>query len=158
MERVAIDDVASTSFETELDRRGLSDPLGTTDVALNQYRLAPEQRLSTGLHAHADQEEVFVVVDGELTFETETNDVVVRDGEAVRFAPGEFQSGKNAADVDAVVFAIGAPRETTDVRVPKECPECGHDDMRVVAGGEADNLRCPNCDWLLENPPPREEW
>jgi uncharacterized cupin superfamily protein len=158
MERVVIDEVPSTSFETALDRRGLSDPLGTTDVALNRYRLSPTQRLSTGLHAHADQEEVFVVVEGELTFETEADEVVVDEGEAVRFAPGEFQSGKNDSEDEVILLAIGAPRETTDVRVPKACPQCDHDDMRVVAGEEGDNLQCPNCDYLLENPPPREEW
>ena len=158
MERVAIDEVPPTSFETVLDRRGLSDPLGTTDVALNRYRLAPTQRLSTGLHAHADQEEVFVVVEGELAFETEAGEVVVHEGEAVRFAPGEFQSGKNDSDDDVVLFAVGAPRETTDIRVPKECPECGHGEMRVVAGEDGDSLECPNCDCLLESPPPREEW
>ncbi|MDS0299034.1 cupin domain-containing protein [Halogeometricum sp. S1BR25-6] len=69
MERVAFDTVEPSAYETSAERRSLSDPLGTTDVALNRYRVAPGDRLA-GLHAHPGQEEVFVVLAGEATFET----------------------------------------------------------------------------------------
>jgi uncharacterized cupin superfamily protein len=141
-----------------IDRRALSDRLGTTSVAIVRYRLAPGEALPGGLHAHRDQEEVFVVISGTATFETlaEPGDrsagggwtgreVDVGAGEAIRFAPGEFQSGRNAADEDdtddgpdddLVVLAIGAPRETDDVRVPLDCPACGHGELRVETGGD----------------------
>ena len=46
----------------DIDRRGLSDPLDTDDVAINRYRLEPDERFTSAIHTHMDQEEVFVVV------------------------------------------------------------------------------------------------
>lgn len=146
MRKVSVDDLEPGGFERNVDRRCLSDPLATTDVAINRYRVEPGRRIS-GLHAHVDQEEVFVVVAGEATFETLSGEIAVGTGEAIRFAPGEFQSAKNASDGELTVFALGAPRDSGDVRVPLACPECGHDDRRpsVAADGETPALVCPDC-------------
>ena len=145
MERVSIDEVEPNAFGSDVDRRGLSEPLGATDVAINHYRLDPGERFSGGLHAHMDQEEVFVVVEGEATFETLEEPVTVGAGEAVRFAPGEFQSGKNDGDEPVVALALGAPQDSEDVRIPQECPECGHENMRAIPGDDGFDLRCPEC-------------
>jgi uncharacterized cupin superfamily protein len=145
MERVSIDDVEPSSFENGVDRRSLSDPLGTTDVAINHYRIAPGEGFPSGLHAHMDQEEVFVVIEGEATYETMDGEVVVRAGETIRFSPGEFQSGKNESDSELVVFAMGAPLDTEDIRIPVECPECGQDDMRLVVHEDGSAFVCPDC-------------
>lgn len=150
MERVSIDDVEPSAFGSDIDRRGLSDPLGTSDMALNRYRLDSGERFSGGLHAHMDQEEVFVIVEGEATFETTDGEVTVGAGEAIRFAPGEFQSGKNDSDGAVVAFAMGAPRDSEDVRVPEDCPECDHDDMRAVPADDGFDLVCPECGAELE--------
>ena len=147
MRKVSIEDVEPGTVATNADRRGLTAPLGTTDVALSQYRLGPGERFSGGLHAHFDQEELFLVIEGEATFETFDGEIVARAGEAIRFAPGEFQSGKNASDDEVVAFALGAPRDTNDVRVPIPCPECGHENtcpmMDESVGGAV--LICPDC-------------
>jgi len=47
--------------------------------------------------------------------------VTVSPGETVRFEPGEHQSGKNDADTDAVVLALGAPRDTNELLIPIVC-------------------------------------
>ena len=145
MEKVSIDDVEASAFGSDIDRRGLSDPLGTTDMALNRYRLDPGERFSGGIHAHMDQEEVFVIVEGEATFETMDGEVTVDEGEVIRFAPGEFQSGKNDSDGEVVAFAMGAPRDSEDVRVPQACPECGNDNMRAIPADDGFDLQCPEC-------------
>ena len=145
MEKVSIGDVEANAFGSDIDRRGLSDPLGTTDFALNRYRLAPGERFSGGMHAHMDQEEVFVVVEGEATFETMDGEVTVGESEAIRFEPGEFQSGKNDSDGEVVAFAMGAPRDSADVRLPQNCPECGHDNVRAIPGENGFDLECPDC-------------
>ena len=145
MDKVSIGDVEANAFESDIDRRGLSDPLGTTDLALNRYRLAPGERFSGGMHAHMDQEEVFVIVEGEATFETMDGEVTVGESEAIRFEPGEFQSGKNDSDGDVVAFAMGAPRDSADVRLPQNCPECGHDNVRAIPGENGFDLECPDC-------------
>jgi uncharacterized cupin superfamily protein len=154
MDHVTIDDLEPDALGEESDRRRLSDPLGTTDVAINHYRLGPGTGFPAGLHAHMDQEEVFLVLDGEATFETidgdstfETIDgeVTVRSGEAIRFAPGEFQSGRNASESELTAVAIGAPRDSEDVRIPVDCPDCGHDNLRLETGGDSLTFVCPGC-------------
>ncbi|WP_436931380.1 cupin domain-containing protein [Halosimplex halobium] len=161
MERVAFDE-PTDGPTAGVDRRGLSGPLATDGVAINRYRIPPGEGFPSGLHTHADQEEVFVVLDGTATFETlpgrdpdepdgsntarSGREVTVPAGEAVRFAPGEYQSGHNRGDDDLVALAIGAPRETTDVRVPVRCPDCGEADFALDAAGDALSFRCPACD------------
>ena len=176
MQHVSIEAVETSPSDGGADRRRLSDPLNAAAVAINHYELGPGKRLA-GLHAHTDQEEVFVVSEGTATFETWTpaggsarpreeavtdglttgggtgengtgDEVTVRAGEAIRFAPGEFQSGTNDADNETTaVLAFGAPREGGAVRVPLACPDCGHASRRPDASdGETPVLVCPNCD------------
>ncbi|MFC7095932.1 cupin domain-containing protein [Halobaculum marinum] len=123
----------------------LTDRLATDHVSVNWYRLPSGDGFPSGLHAHADQEEVFVVVAGVARFETLDGDVRVEAGEAVRFAPGEFQTGENAGDDPLVALALGAPRDSDDVRVPATCPDCGTNSLRLDT---ADGLSfvCPDCD------------
>lgn len=145
MRYVSIDDVPlSDAVETDIDRRGLSDPLSTTDVAINHYRLSPGDRMA-GLHAHMDQEEVFIVIEGEATFETLNGEVTVSEEEVIRFPSGEFKGGKNESDSDLVIIALGAPHDTEDMRIPIACPECNHADMRLVPREEGTTFVCPDC-------------
>jgi len=150
MEKISIQDVEPGAFGRDIDRRGLSEPLETGDVAINRYRLDPGERFSGGMHAHMDQEEVFIIVEGEATFETMDGEVTVGENEAIRFAPGEFQSGKNDSDGDVVAFALGAPRDSEDVRIPQDCPECGHDNLRAIPGEDGFDLQCPECGTEVE--------
>ena len=87
-----------------------------------------------------DQEEIFIINEGTATFETLDSEVTDKAGDATRFAPGEFQSGKNDSDDEVVAFALGAPRDTEDVRISQECPECGHDNMRAIPNNEGFKL------------------
>lgn len=147
MEHVSIDDVEPAAM-TDADRRALTEPLGAADLAINHYRLEPGERLSGGPHAHMDQEEIFLVTEGEATFERpEDEDVTVGAGEAVRFPPGEFQSGYNDADGETSVVALGAPRDSEDVRVPRPCPDCDQENTQVRPreDGEGFDFVCPEC-------------
>lgn len=145
MRKVTIGETDPDLLAEGVERRALSDPLGTTDVAINRYTVRPGDGLPAGLHAHADQEEVFVVLEGTATFETLDGEVTVDAREAVRFAPGEFQSGRNGGDDPLVVLALGAPRESDDVRLPVTCPECGHGDVRFETGAKEPAFVCPAC-------------
>lgn len=151
MERVSVGDLEPDSAARG-ERRSLADPLGATDVAVNHYSLDPGERLA-GLHAHERQEEVFVVLEGRLTFETLEGEVAVGSGEAISFAPREHKSGK--ADGSASVLAIGAPPADGDVFIPLPCRQCGHGELRLEfddrealicpACGEARRPNCPEC-------------
>ena len=149
MEKASAADAEPVAIEDDSDQWRLSDSVGTTDVAVNRYRIAPGEGLPSGLHAHADQEEIFVVLDGagraERTSAAESGEVVVGEGEVIRFAPGEFQSGKNESDDDFVMLAVGAPRDSEDVRIPQACPDCGHGDLRLDASEGGVRLVCPHC-------------
>lgn len=156
MRHAAIDDLEPAGVGGDAEKRSLGDALGTTAFAVNHYRLEPGDRLA-GLHAHADQEELFVVLDGTLAFETLDGEFEVGTGEAIRFEPGEYQSGKNDSRSAATVLALGAPRESDDLRIPVACSACGHREQRLTVTdtggvlvcqdcGAESRPRCPDCD------------
>ena len=147
MEKASIDDVDPFVFEGS-ERRGLSEPLGTTGVAVNHYRIPAGEGFPAGLHAHMDQEELFVVLEGEATFETLEGEICVEAGEVIRFAPGDFQSGRNDADdgEELVALALGAPHDTENIRIPAVCRECEHENVRLDLAGDGPTFVCPACD------------
>jgi uncharacterized cupin superfamily protein len=124
MERVAIDET-SNWLGPASEKRPLGRALGTEDVAINYYALDPGETFGFGYHKHDDQEEVFYVVEGTATFETEAGDVAVGPEEAIRFAPGEWQLGRNAGEERVVALAIGAPADSEDLEMHRECEDCG---------------------------------
>lgn len=124
MRKVRIDDqepVVSPASE----ERQLTDPLEATNLAVNYYVLKRGDSFAYGYHAHEDQEEVFYVQSGTVTFETDDGPVEVGAGEVIRFAPGEHQRGINEHDDPAVALAIGAPRDSGALDLRRECENCG---------------------------------
>jgi uncharacterized cupin superfamily protein len=128
MERVSIDDVDSYMGPADV-KRPLTDALGVTDIAVNYYELAPSDSFAFGRHRHEAQEEVFYVQQGTVTFRTgtpedEPSKTTVDAVEAVRFAPGEWQRGVNEGEERVVALALGAPQETGETTITRECPDC----------------------------------
>ncbi|WP_435348411.1 cupin domain-containing protein [Haloarchaeobius sp. HRN-SO-5] len=147
MEKVTIDAVDSWMGPADV-KRSLTKPLGTTDLAINYYELAPGDSLGFGYHSHEDQEEVFYVQSGTVTFETEGDDVPVAAGDVVRFGPGESQLGTNEHDERAVVLAIGAPQDPGELHMVRECPRCGErteQDIRPTEERDALLTVCVEC-------------
>lgn len=156
MEHVSLEDVSVPEWALDIDKRPIGEALGTTDVSVNRYELAPQERLS-GLHAHGNQEEVFVVLEGAVAFETLDGVVTTEAGEVVRFAPGEHKSPTNDSDSVAVVLALGAPADGGDLLIPLACPGCGHGERLATVDDEGDEVlacdacgheaaaRCPSC-------------
>ena len=124
METVALDEVDSLLGPADV-KRPLSRALGATNVAMNYFELAPGEQFGAGYHCHPTQEEVFYVLAGTATFDTEAGDVAVGPDELVRFAPGEWQVGLNAGTERVRALAIGAPRESPETEVRRACPDCG---------------------------------
>ncbi len=122
MRKVSVED--TESFVSAADCfRPLSSALGTEDVSINHYELAPGDSFGFCYHRHHDQEEVFYIRSGTVTFETEDGDVPVSTGELVRFGPGEFQRGTNRGTERVVALALGAPRpENEEVDLARDCP------------------------------------
>ncbi|WP_276259813.1 cupin domain-containing protein [Haloglomus litoreum] len=131
MEHVRIEDVDSWMSPASA-KRPLSKALGTEDVTINHYELAPGESFAFGYHQHEGQEEVFYVLEGTATFEIEEGEVRVAQGEAVRFAPGEWQQGTNETDERVVALAIGAPAEMGETTILRECGDCGERTEQAV--------------------------
>ncbi|MFB6142629.1 MAG: cupin domain-containing protein [Halorientalis sp.] len=147
MDRTDVDAVADRMGPADTKRR-VGDALGATDVALNYYELAPGDSLGFGYHRHGDQEEVFYVASGAVTFETEGGNVTVAEREAVRFAPGEWQLGTNEGDERAVVLAMGAPADPDETEMRRECPDCGtrtEQELELTDERDAIRTRCVEC-------------
>jgi len=123
MKRVDVDDVDDRMGPADV-KRDVSRALDATDMALNYYELAPGDSFGFGYHRHGEQEELFYVESGTVTFETEDGEVVVAAGETVRFAPGEWQLGTNEGDERVVALAMGAPQDMGDTTMLRECPDC----------------------------------
>lgn len=135
----------------------VSDPLGATDFAMNYYVLDPGEAFTGGLHAHLDQEEAFVILEGEATFEVQdspTGDsetVTVGEEEMIRFSPGEYQQGRNESDGQVRALALGAPQESSDIRVASACPACADSEyLAFVPTDEGPMLECPECEESFE--------
>lgn len=133
--------------------RSLTEALGPGDVSINHYTLEEGDRFSIGMYTHVDQEEIFYVIEGTAAFETPDGEVEVEAGEAVRFAPGDYQSGKNAGEGTGEALALGAPRESTDARVPMPCTECESEALRAIPGEDGFGFECPECGASFGTPP-----
>jgi len=121
--------------------------VGADEVALNYYELASGDSFAYGYHRHERQEELFVVQQGTVTFETESGDRAVEAGEVVRFAPGEFQRGVNEGEERVVAFALGAPRDPGDTEIRRHCDDCGERTGHTVERADAGTLaRCLECE------------
>lgn len=148
MERVAFDDVEN-SVRPAAVQKPLTHALGCDDLAVNYYELAPGDSFAFAYHSHAVQEEVFIVLDGTVTFETEEGDVTVGQNEAIRFVPGEFQRGWNRGDERVRALALGAPLAYEGSEILVDCPVCGertsHDIVKPDDEPDARAVICMEC-------------
>lgn len=124
MEKATIDELDNWMGPASV-KRPLGKAIGTEHMGMRFYELEPGESTAFGYHAHENQEEVFYVVEGELTFETEDGEVSVGEGEAIRFGPGEFQRSRNDTDGRVRTLGIGAPADPGELTLLRECPECG---------------------------------
>jgi uncharacterized cupin superfamily protein len=147
MEHVRVDDVDPWMSPASA-KRSLSNALGAEDVSINHYELAPGESFAFGYHQHGGQEEIFYVLEGTATFQTDEGGTRVAAGEAVRFAPGEWQQGTNETDERVVALAVGAPAEMGETTILRECTDCGErTEQAVQPADDADALVtvCEDC-------------
>ena len=145
MRSVTFDDLEPTGSE-QYTRYTFTEALETSNLAANRYHVPPGGTLPGGLHAHMDQEEIFVILEGTAVFDTLEGSARVSAEGAIRFAPGEFHSGRNDTNEPLEMVALGAPKETEDVRVPATCPACVEPRLRLEGGGGDVYFSCPNAD------------
>ncbi len=148
MEKVDVDELDDWMGPASV-KRPLGKAIGAEGLAANYYELAPGDSFAFGYHAHEDQEELFYVLEGTATFETERGDVTVEADEAIRFSPGEFQRGRNETDERVRAIAVGAPADAGELTLLRECGPCGErTEQTIEPTEEKDALvtRCLACD------------
>ncbi|WP_276272572.1 cupin domain-containing protein [Haloarcula litorea] len=99
--------VPEEQFNTcETTVRKLTEPLGCTEVRVNQVVVEPGE--VTTPHSHDGQEEVFVTMtDGQIAVEGDVRDV--SRGSVVRVRPDVVRNLCNHTDATHVWLAFGAP-------------------------------------------------
>lgn len=85
--------------------RGLRKPLGVSSFGVNQMTMLPGQR--GRIHRHERQEELFIVVEGTLTVETEADTTEVGAGEMIRIAPELKRQLSNRGDGPVHLVGLG---------------------------------------------------
>jgi len=83
--------------------------LGVTSFGMNQIVLQPGQR--GRIHRHERQEEVYLVLEGELTLMVEGEPTLLGADSAVRVAPGVRRQLVNAGPERLVLLALGGAGE-----------------------------------------------
>lgn len=87
----------------------LRQPLGADELGLSIMELAPGSKGKAHDHAHDGQEEIYCVVDGEVTVTLGAETVTVGRHQALRVDPAEHRQLENRGDVPARVVIAGAP-------------------------------------------------
>ncbi|AQL42959.1 cupin [Halorientalis sp. IM1011] len=147
MDRTTVDDVDDRMSPADTKRK-VGDAIGATDMALNYYELEPGDSFGFGYHRHSDQEEVFYIAEGTVTFETEDGEIEATAGECVRFEPGEWQLGTNEGTDRVVALAMGAPKEMGETEMLRHCEDCGgrtEQDLELTDDRDAILTICVEC-------------
>ncbi len=110
--------IALAALDLETDERlvPLRRELGVSTFGLNQLTLAPGQR--GRIHAHERQEEVYLVIAGELTLAVEGEEHTLSAGQLARVAPDVRRQVMNRGRARCIVVALGGatPHEGRDGR------------------------------------------
>lgn len=130
-------DVAFTTIDPRNSERfqSLRRELGVSSFGMNVITLTPRQR--GRIHAHERQEEVFIVLEGELTLGVEGEEHTVPKGGAVRVGPAvRRQLVNRSTTTTLLLLALGGEGEhvgrdgraweawdaSGDGRTPQEVP------------------------------------
>lgn len=83
--------------------------LGVTGFGINLITLAPKRRLR--VHLHERQEEVYLVLEGELALIVEGEENVLERGTLARVAPKQKRQLTNRSNERVVILALGGSGE-----------------------------------------------
>ena len=129
-------------------KREVDEALGIDSFGFNVYTVAPGERIPWGSHRHPDHEELFYVLDGELTVDTPDGSIRLGAGEAIGIPRNQPNCAHNAGEDVVRVVAAGAPKETDDAVIEEHCPACEAVTERRSErrdGGDTVVLFCTGC-------------
>jgi mannose-6-phosphate isomerase-like protein (cupin superfamily) len=119
--RIDLTDAPDVLGDYPGEMRFLTGPLEAEQAALTYRRMPPETggRGSYG-HRHKTQEEIYLVVDGTLTFKVGDDVFEAGPGTAVRVAPETVRSVHNDTDADVVLIITSIKADESDGEVETE--------------------------------------
>lgn len=147
-----IDTETLTSSRTPASEKlELDEAVGATAFGVNLFTAQPGEQLPWGFHRHPDHEELFLVLEGTVVFETPETEYQVGADEAFFVPKNHRQRAHAVGDKPARVVAIGAPKTDDDTIIEEECSECGdltrHQPVeRTIDGDTVFVLQCTICD------------
>jgi uncharacterized cupin superfamily protein len=104
------DEVSFAKIDFDADRfQRLRRELGVTSFGINLVTLQPRQR--GRIHRHERQEEVYLVLEGELTLLVEGEPRVLGEGELARVGPVVRRQLVNESGARTVLLALGGSGE-----------------------------------------------
>jgi mannose-6-phosphate isomerase-like protein (cupin superfamily) len=99
-----------TSLDPDADIfQPLRRELGVTSFGMNKVTLEPKKR--GRVHRHEHQEEVYLVLEGELTLIVESEKTVLSQGMLARVAPEQRRQLTNPGSEPVVLLALGGSGE-----------------------------------------------
>jgi quercetin dioxygenase-like cupin family protein len=109
-------DLTTVALDLNTDERfvPLRKLLGVSGFGINQLTLQPGQRMR--IHRHADQEEVYLVIEGQLTVLVEGEAHTVAAGELMRVAPEVRRQLANTHRERVTLVALGSARDGHESR------------------------------------------
>lgn len=149
VKRVSASDLPDAPNPTSR-KKEVDEAVGASAFGFNVYEVRPGERVPWGYHSHPDHEELFYVVSGGITVDTEDGPVRAEAGDAVFVSPGEKNRARNDGEEAAELVAVGAPKNEDDAVIEEECPACGAVTDRTYESVESDGravyvLSCAAC-------------
>lgn len=119
--RIDLTDAPDVLGDYPGEMRFLTGPLDAEQAALTYRRMPPGTggRGSYG-HRHKTQEEIYLVVDGTLTFKVGDDVFEAGPGTAVRVAPETVRSVHNDTDADVVLVITSVKASQQDGEIETE--------------------------------------
>jgi uncharacterized cupin superfamily protein len=106
---MAGDDLGFARLEPEERFQRLRAELGVASFGMNLITLRPRQR--GRIHRHERQEEVYLVLEGELTLLVEKTPHLLAKWDMARLGPDVRRQLVNGSDADVLVLALGGAGE-----------------------------------------------
>ena len=159
MEQRALADVDHSPHPRDVAavRRLLGSEVGAEHLDVTHFELDPGDQFSGAYHRHLEREEIFVILAGTATFRTADGSREVPAGEAIYFAPGDWQLGRNESDAAVEALLVGTPKALAPVEAYLDCPECDEETRFRVESAEqesgeamAEQRVCTQCETSFE--------
>lgn len=120
----ALEDVPNTRAPSRV-KKELDEYVEASTFGCNVYEAEPGTIVPWGYHRHPEHEELFLVLEGELAFETPDGEYTVGPDEGFFVPMDHLNRARVAGETAARFVAVGAPKAADHTVIEETCPHCG---------------------------------